>query len=87
MQDKCWRMDAASGDVGKVYDIVPGPLGDGRYDWGYVGDGGNTVIGRGTTVSGNVFLLQSTPPGSMVTRAEGGVMVRTRETPGFGMGI
>jgi len=49
--------------------------------------GGNTVIGRGTTVAGNVFLLQSTPPGSLVTRAEGGVMVRTREIPGFGMGI
>ncbi len=49
--------------------------------------GGKTVIGRGTTVAGNVFLLQSTPPGSMVTRAEGGVMLRTPETPGFGMGI
>lgn len=49
--------------------------------------GGKTVIGRGTTVAGNVFLLQSTPPGSKVTRAKGGVMVRTRETPGFGMGI
>ncbi|MEN8255964.1 MAG: serine O-acetyltransferase, partial [Verrucomicrobiota bacterium] len=27
--------------------------------------GGKTVIGRGTTVAGNVFLLQSTPPGSL----------------------
>ena len=49
--------------------------------------GGDTVIGRGTTVAGNVFLLKSTPPGSLVTRAEGGVVVHTRETPGFGMGI
>ena len=49
--------------------------------------GGNTVIGHGTTVAGNVFLMESTPPGSLVTRAEGGVMVRTRETPGSGMGI
>lgn len=49
--------------------------------------GGNTVIGRGTVVAGNVFLMKSTPPGSLVTRAEGGVMVRTRETPGFGIGI
>jgi serine O-acetyltransferase len=49
--------------------------------------GGDTVIGRGTTVAGNVFVLNSTPPGSLVTRAEGGVVVRTRETPGFGMGI
>ena len=49
--------------------------------------GGDTVIGHGTTVAGNVFLLESTPPGSLVSRAEGGVVVRTRETPGFGMGI
>ena len=49
--------------------------------------GGDTVIGKGTVVAGNVFLMQSTPPGSLVTRAEGGVVVRTRETPGTGMGI
>jgi serine O-acetyltransferase len=49
--------------------------------------GGDTVIGKGTVVAGNVFLMQSTPPGSLVTRAEGGVLVRTRETPGSGMGI
>ena len=49
--------------------------------------GGDTVLGRGTTVAGNVFLLQSTPPDSFVTRAEGGVSVRTREAHGFGMGI
>jgi len=49
--------------------------------------GGDTAIGRGTTVAGNVFLLKSTPPGSMVTRAEGGVMVRTREVHGHGLGI
>lgn len=49
--------------------------------------GGDTVIGRGTTVAGNVFLLQSTPPGSLVTRCDGGVMVRTREAYGSGMGI
>ncbi len=40
--------------------------------------GGDTVIGRGTTVAGNVFLLQSTPPDSLVTRSEAGVEVRTR---------
>ncbi len=49
--------------------------------------GGDTVIGKGTVVAGNVFVLDSTPPGSLVTRAEGGVVVRTRETPGTGMGI
>ena len=49
--------------------------------------GGDTVIGRGTVVAGNVFLMKSTPPGSLVTRTESGVVVRTRETPSCGMGI
>ena len=43
--------------------------------------GGDTVIGKGTVVAGNVFLMKSTPPGSLVTRAESGVVVRNRETP------
>ena len=30
--------------------------------------GGDTVIGKGTTIAGNVFLMESTPPGSLVTR-------------------
>ncbi len=47
--------------------------------------GGDTVIGRGSVVAGNVFLMQSTPPGSRVTRAEGGVVVRTREVHGHGI--
>ena len=49
--------------------------------------GGDTVLGRGTTVAGNVFLMQSTPPGSLVTRIDGGVIVKTRETPMGGAGI
>jgi serine O-acetyltransferase len=49
--------------------------------------GGDTVIGKGTTVAGNVFLMESTPPGSLVTRSDGGVMIRTREVPGHGLGI
>ena len=49
--------------------------------------GGDTVLGRGTTVAGNVFLMQSTPPGSLVTRVDGGVVVKTRETPIGGVGI
>ncbi len=49
--------------------------------------GGNTIIGKGTVVAGNVFVLKSTPPGSLVTRAEGGVVVRTRENPTEGAGI
>ena len=49
--------------------------------------GGDTVIGKGTVVAGNVFVLESTPPNSLITRAEGGVVVRTRETPASGAGI
>ncbi len=49
--------------------------------------GGDTVIGKSTVVAGNVFVLESTPPGSLVTRAKGGIVVRTRKTPALGMGI
>lgn len=49
--------------------------------------GGDTVIGKGTVVAGNVFLMQSTPPGSLVTRAEDGVLIRTRKAPAAGTGI
>ena len=49
--------------------------------------GGDTIIGRGTTVAGNVFLMQSTPANSLVTRAEDGVMIRTRATQESGGGI
>jgi hypothetical protein len=45
------------------------------------------VLGRGTTVAGNVFLMQSTPPGSLVNRIDGGVIIKTRETPIGGAGI
>ncbi len=49
--------------------------------------GGDTVIGHGTTVAGNVFLMKSTPPDSLVTRNEEGVSIRTRETRQSGGGI
>ncbi|NNJ71409.1 MAG: serine acetyltransferase [Kiritimatiellales bacterium] len=49
--------------------------------------GGDTVIGRGTTVAGNVFLMKSTPPNSLVTRNEEGVSIRTRTTLEYGGGI
>jgi len=49
--------------------------------------GGDTVIGAGTTVAGNVFLMESTPPNSLVTRSDSGVNIRTREVHGHGLGI
>jgi serine O-acetyltransferase len=49
--------------------------------------GGDTVIGKGTTVAGNVFLMQSTPACSLVTRTEGGVSIRTHAPTEMGGGI
>ncbi len=49
--------------------------------------GGDTVIGKGTVVAGNVFVMESTPANSLVPRAEGGVVVRTRGIPTQGAGI
>ena len=40
--------------------------------------GGDTTLGERTVVAGNVFLMESTPPDSFVTRAESGVQIRTR---------
>ena len=39
--------------------------------------GGDTTLGHSTVVAGNVFLMESTPPNSFVTRAESGVQIRT----------
>lgn len=41
--------------------------------------GGDTIIGKGTVVAGNVFLMKSTPPNSLVTRAENGVQIQSRQ--------
>jgi serine O-acetyltransferase len=39
--------------------------------------GGETVIGAGSTIGGNVFLLQSVPPDSVVLNEE----IKTRVMP------
>ena len=49
--------------------------------------GGDTTIGERTVIAGNVFLMISTPPDSLVTRAESGVQIRTRSTTDIGAGI
>ena len=49
--------------------------------------GGDTIIGKRTVIAGNVFLMISTPPDSLVTRAENGVQIRTRSTTDIGAGI
>ena len=40
--------------------------------------GGDTILGERTVVAGNVFLMESTPPESLVTRAESGVQIQIR---------
>jgi len=50
--------------------------------------GGDTVIGSGTVVAGNVFLMQSTPANSLVVLLSGEVQIRSRNTvSGHGFGI
>jgi len=50
--------------------------------------GGDTTIGEGTVVAGNVFLMQSTPPESLVVLSAGEVQIRPRqEISGYGLGI
>lgn len=38
--------------------------------------GGDTVVGKGSTIGGNVFLTQSVPPGSVVLSSSAGVTVK-----------
>lgn len=40
--------------------------------------GGKTVIGRGSTVGGNVFLTHSIPPGSVVTMEQAHIRIKSR---------
>jgi serine O-acetyltransferase len=51
--------------------------------------GGATVIGHHSVIGGNVFLLDSVPPHSFVTKTEAGANVRTKDTSGLldGLGI
>ncbi|MDK2858483.1 MAG: serine O-acetyltransferase [Verrucomicrobiota bacterium] len=51
--------------------------------------GGKTIIGHHSVVGGNVFLLDSVPPHSFVTKTGDGVIVRTKDTTGLlgGLGI
>lgn len=44
--------------------------------------GGDTVIGKGSTIGGNVFLTHSVPAGSTVTMANAQVRIKSRATAG-----
>jgi len=51
--------------------------------------GGTTVIGHDSVIGGNVFLMETVPPHSFVTKTGEGVTVRTKDTSGLlsGSGI
>lgn len=51
--------------------------------------GGKTVIGHHSVIGGNVFLMDSVPPHSFVTKTGAGAAVRTKDTDGLlgGLGI
>ena len=40
--------------------------------------GGDTVVGRGSVVNGGVFLVQSVPPGSIVSGPRLDIQLRSR---------
>ena len=45
--------------------------------------GGETVIGRNSTVGGNVFLMHSVPPNSLVYNEEAQVRVVNKAAKGY----
>jgi len=47
--------------------------------------GGGTVIGRGSTIGGNVFLMHSVPPESLVYYEERSVVITTKNRDGDGL--
>jgi len=44
--------------------------------------GGDTVIGRGSTIGGNVWLTHSVPPNSIVMIGDPGLVVQEKQSPG-----
>jgi outer membrane protein assembly factor BamB len=45
IRNKGWRIDAAGGAVSRLYDVLPGPKKEWRYDWGYIASDGKRLIG------------------------------------------
>ncbi len=43
--DACWRIEAGTGRVAAILPTVPGPRGDWDYDWGYLAQDGDLVVG------------------------------------------
>jgi len=45
--------------------------------------GGKTILGHDSVIGGNVFLMESVPPHSFVTKNEAGATVRTKDASGL----
>jgi len=45
--------------------------------------GGQTVLGHDSVIGGNVFLMESVPPNSFVTKADASATIRTKDTAGL----
>jgi outer membrane protein assembly factor BamB len=47
IRDRCWRLDASSGELTAVYDVAAAPPQD-THDWGYVASVGGELFGSST---------------------------------------
>lgn len=54
VKDRCWVVDAADGVVSQTHTVAPGPVKGAVYEWGYVADGGDVIVGS-TVRQGAVF--------------------------------
>lgn len=45
VRDGCWRIDAQTGDVEQIHDVIDGDRTEWQYDWGYVARVGNVLLG------------------------------------------
>ncbi len=54
VNDRCWVVNAADGDVVKTHSVAPGPLEGAAYEWGYIADAEDVIVGS-TVRQGSVF--------------------------------
>lgn len=45
VRNGCWRIDAQTGDVEQIHDVIDGDRTKWQYDWGYVARVGNVLLG------------------------------------------
>jgi len=55
VRDKCWQIDAVTGRVSRLHDVVRGPNGKWAYEWGYVARQGGALVGTAKK-AGSTFL-------------------------------